>query len=80
MTDEEIAVIEQRCERATAGPWVSFVEGRDHFGGDSIIQTPHSDLNLLGGNAADQDFVATSREYVPALIAEIRRLRSLLGL
>jgi hypothetical protein len=32
ITEEEIAAIEARVLAATAGPWTSYVEGRDHFG------------------------------------------------
>jgi hypothetical protein len=31
--------IEQRAAAATKGPWQSFVEGRDHRGGDDFIRT-----------------------------------------
>jgi hypothetical protein len=61
------------------------VEGRDHTSGSNVIVVgpPGSDLDdieLLGGTAADQDFIATARTDVPALLTEIRELRRRLGI
>lgn len=40
MTDEErLAEIEGRLQAVPPAPWRSWVEGRDHSGGDSFIQT-----------------------------------------
>lgn len=70
--------IEQRCGAAKAGPWKSFIEGRDHSSGDSFIQTQVDDIYLTGATLADQDFIAHAREDVPRLLAEIQRLQALL--
>lgn len=83
VTLEELAEIEVRCRRASAAPWRSMVEGRDHTSGSSFIMTGPTDargpdIELSGCTTDDQDFVAHAREDVPRLIAEIRRLRSLL--
>lgn len=90
MDDEELAAIEVRAERATAGPWRAFVEGRDHMSGDTFIQTGAPDdessdmyvtFSFAGGSrpagTADLDFIAASRQDIPRLVAEIRRLRAL---
>jgi hypothetical protein len=37
------------------------------------------DLYLSGGTPQDQDFVAHARQDIPNLLAEVRRLRSLLA-
>ena len=66
--------IEQRATRATAGPWTSFVEGRDHTSGSSFIRTAGDDIEMSGATIDDQDFIAHAREDIPALIAEVRRL------
>ncbi len=84
MTHEELAAIEARCNRATPGPWRSMIEGRDHMSGSSFIMTgaPSArgeDIELTGATNDDQDFIAHAREDVPRLIAEVRRLRSLLA-
>jgi hypothetical protein len=75
MSDEELDLIEARIRAATAGPWASFVEGRDHTSGSSFIRTPASDIELSGATASDQDFIAHARDDVPNLLREVRRLR-----
>jgi hypothetical protein len=76
MTDEELAQIELRLRDAAPGPWISFVEGRDHDSGSSFIQTPADDIYLSGATVADQDFVAHARQDLAKLLAEVRRLRA----
>lgn len=78
MKDTEIKLIQERCERATKGPWISFVEGRDHTSGCSFIRTAGDDIELTGASADDQDFIAHARQDIPALIKEICRLRKIL--
>lgn len=75
---EALAEIEERCGRATPGPWKSYVEGRDHTSGDSCITTSGEDIYLDGASMEDQDFIASARQDVPALIGEIRRLQKLI--
>jgi hypothetical protein len=75
--------VRKRCEAATSGPWISYVEGRDHLGGDSVIVRGEGgreeDLYLTGGTIADQDFIAHARQDIPILLGEIERLRKLLN-
>jgi hypothetical protein len=75
LSTQSLIEIEQRCARATAGPWKSYVEGRDHTSGDSFIMTGGEDIYLAGASAEDRDFIANARQDVPTLIAEIRRLQ-----
>lgn len=70
--------IDLRCKGATAGPWTSFVEGRDHTSGSSFIQTAGEDIELSGATEADFDFIAHAREDVPRLLAEVQRLQAVL--
>jgi hypothetical protein len=63
----------QRSEKATPGPWKSYVEGRDHDRGSSFILTSGTDIELLGSTIADQDVIAHARQYIPQLIGEIER-------
>jgi hypothetical protein len=82
--EEELREIEARCERASPGPWHSFIEGRDHTSGSSFIMTGPGDargedIELSGATDDDQDFIAHARQDVPRLIAEVRRLRRLSG-
>lgn len=83
MTEEELLEIEMRWASARSGPWKSFVEGRDHTSGCSFIRVGEGDsrsddIELSGATIADQDFVAAAKQDVPALIAEVRRLRRML--
>ena len=79
ISDQDLNSIEERARSAAAGPWCSLVEGRDHLGGSSFIQTPVSDIELWGASAADQDFIARARDDIPRLLAEIRHLRQKQG-
>ena len=81
--DQVLAESEARGLAAPKGPWESFIEGRDHLSGDSFIRTggmdnDSPDIYLSGATFQDQDFVAHARQDVPMLLAEVRRLRSLL--
>lgn len=76
MTDEELDQLEARLRAATPGPWVSYVEGRDHDSGSSFIQTAAGDIELSGATVADQDFIAHARQDLPKLLMEVRRSRA----
>jgi hypothetical protein len=78
MTDEELTEIEKRCAATTAGPWTSWVEGRDHLGGSHFIMTSDQDIELLGATVADQDFIAHAHQDVPRLLNEVQHLQGLL--
>jgi len=84
MDDKELQEIRERIESATGGPWVSYVEGRDHTSGSDFIMTGEGesrgeDIELTGATTADQDFIAHARQDVPRLINEVIRLRRLLN-
>jgi hypothetical protein len=79
LSDDDIAEIRDRCNRATPGPWKSYVEGRDHTSGSDFIMTGGEDIYLTGASVDDQDFIAHARQDIPKLIAEIERLRKLLS-
>lgn len=83
ITPDELVEIQARCDRATRGPWISMIEGRDHTSGSSFIMTgPEGDrgpdIDLIV-SASDQDFIAHARQDVPRLVEEVFRLRSKLG-
>jgi hypothetical protein len=71
--------IEKRLCTATSGPWISFVEGRDHMSGSSFIKTADGDIELSGATIADQDFIAHARTDIENLIFEIRRLKNVIS-
>ncbi|PZV36912.1 hypothetical protein [Mesorhizobium kowhaii] len=84
LSELELQEMEARAAAAQAGPWKSRVEGRDFLGGSNFIQTGEGkdrgeDIELSGATVADQDFMAAARRDVPRLIAEVRRLRTLLN-
>ncbi len=78
LTEADLERILARCEAATPGPWRAHLEGRDHEAGSDFIMTAAEDLELIGATVADYDFIAHARQDIPRLIAEIRRLRSVL--
>jgi len=83
MTDEQLAAIRARCEAATPGPW--------NWGRDDVPNRPdiyhltatwitecenYPDVTVA---VPDLDFIARARQDVPALLAEVERLRGLLS-
>lgn len=83
VTEKELERILTRCEATTSGPWVSYIEGRDHESGSDFIMTGTAesrgtDIELLGATKADQDFIAHAKQDIPKLINEIRRLKNAL--
>ena len=79
MTNEELTAIEARANAATRGPWET---GTPYHHSGSESNEPLA-VYGMGMEVADtqlvQDaaFIALSREAMPALIAEVRRLRAL---
>lgn len=72
MSDLDLEAIEARAKAATPGPWVvgpgafwNYVVGSDEHGDHAGAQEKE-----------DAAFIAASREDVPALVAEVRRLRA----
>lgn len=78
VSDAELHSIKERCNKATPGPWISYVEGRDHFSGSNFIMTGGGDLEIHGGTIEDQEFVAHARQDIPRLIKEIERLKKVI--
>lgn len=83
MTQKRIEEIAARCAAARPGPWRAFIEGRDFWGGSSVIaigdgESPQEDLYLTGDDRpvpeSDFDFIAHAREDIPFLLEEIARL------
>jgi hypothetical protein len=85
ITDPELEAIERRAAAASKAPWRSFVEGRDHTGGDDFIRVGGSDDNepdmyvtreTIPAPPEDLDFIAHAHQDIPRLVAELRRLRA----
>lgn len=82
MSKEELREIEKRAHAATPGTWTL----KEDMGAPWIV-TQAQDAPLLGGlqyyptapdDPADWEFIAHARQDIPALIAEVRRLQTLL--
>ena len=72
LTDAYLDAIEQRAHAATEGPW----EASAHRTGHYLVICP--DCGVRGGyERADAEFIAHARSDVPALVAEVRRLRAM---
>lgn len=79
MTDEQLAAIRARCEAATEGPWTVRQYGSPTLGGGEFI----SGYGVVGpfqrgeqfDSRADAAFIAHARTDIPALLAEVERLR-----
>lgn len=89
LTDAGLDQIEQRCRAASKPPWQSFIEVRDHTGGDDFIRVGGMDDSepdmyvsrsttegLVPASDADLDFIAHARQDLPLLLTEVRRLRA----
>ncbi len=91
MTEQELAAIEARANEATAGPWVKngsvpeqviYAPTKRYPNRTSfmpivyVTQTDYASgeyyADMLDGDA---EFIAHARTDVPALVAEVRRLR-----
>jgi hypothetical protein len=82
----DLDAIEARANAATPGPWeasrqigkkghcyVAQVFGPDALGGLSLAQ-----MDVLPNATTDAAFIAAARADVPALVAEVRRLRAIM--
>lgn len=81
MTNEELTAIEARANAATLGPWATHDQGREDYSicRDNGNNTCCPLFERIGrdDDGIDGAFIAAARVDVPALIAEVRRLRVL---
>jgi hypothetical protein len=80
MTNEELTAIEARANAATPGPWEGktnsgMVSTHDAYG--TVFETGCGCCTDNGLSAEDAAFISAARVDVPALVAEVRRLRAL---
>jgi hypothetical protein len=85
LDDDALDRLMRLSELGDPPPWKSCVEGRDHSSGDTFIvigadADRREDLYLSRdsgpADASTHDLIAEARNALPALIAELRRLRS----
>jgi len=83
LSKEYLSEVRNRLNAATPGPWISFVEGRDHLAGENFIRRSLDDsiddMYVRGATVSDQDFIAHARQDISLLLDEIERLKLLLG-
>ncbi len=76
MTPTDLDELERLAREATPGPWRYFVY--DEVWGVSRVERPRRSICQCRYGANDVEnarFIAASREAIPALCAEVRRLR-----
>jgi hypothetical protein len=85
LSEVELERIERLTDAASAGPWVSYIVGREADAFWNCIELgtctelgSFKSIELSGGTVADQDFIAGARQYLPRLVLEVRKLRALL--
>lgn len=89
LTDEELAAIKARVEAAPAGPWEAVESNRDspnRSWPDWELRVPGSTWNdgrfwvgSMDEGRTLAEFIAHTRTDVPALVAEVERLRAALA-
>ena len=83
----DLDAIIAHADAATPGPWVAITTGAQHgdhwyvaADGAAVAATRSDDVGGAGRRQADAEFIAEAREWVPALVAEVKRLRTRLDL
>ena len=80
MTEEELTAIEARAAAATVGPWRHDTDGGAigavEAGGMALAQVQQRVPRDNARRDLDAAFIAAARADVPALVAEVRRLRT----
>src|SRR4051794_27689526 len=85
LADDELDELERLTAAATPDPWTANIEEEAPIGGDSMISLDGlpgdfpPDMYVLHDRqiapSADIKFIAAARNYMPRLLAELRRLR-----
>ena len=81
MTESDLKIIEERAAKATAKPWFTTGESYGASHGLEYEVTDYENGGIWLAHCQKRDdaiFIAASRTDVPALVAEVRRLRALL--
>lgn len=82
MTDEQLQEWSVLAEAATPGPWKSGWSWQDAINGgksawsEGPVHVGETLSQVAPQAIADAAFIAAAREAVPALVAEVRRLRA----
>jgi len=76
MTDEELARIEALANAAAPGPWEIRTHDELYAVKGQAGWVASMDADTSSADAANAFFIAAARDAVPALVAEVRRLRA----
>jgi hypothetical protein len=83
LTDEQLAEWQALAEAATPGPWELRGDGDAIVAGPELVAfaapVGYSNSEIVFNTPADAALMALSRTAIPALIAEVRRLRALVA-
>jgi hypothetical protein len=88
-TDEQLAEIRERCDKATEGPWFPslLTEGYIAQGSEFNVVASVLEYNEDGSVRAtlgndnyenNREFIAHAREDIPLLLSEVKALRKLI--
>src|SRR3990167_8085811 len=77
MTAADLAAIKARADAATAGPWHWTEDGLEDANNQYVVAGNFS-CEAYAGKEADAAFISAASSDVPALIAEVDRLRAAL--
>lgn len=79
MTTDQLEAIRMRAEKATEGNWNYTAVGGG--GRNSTVASFGKELTMIGEikSISDAEFIAHSREDIPALLAEIERLSGIIS-
>ena len=78
MPQEQLDAIQRRVESATEGPWAHWA-GREQWANCIKSDTDEGMYTVaeVVSEASDAKFISRAREDIPALLAEVQRLRAL---
>jgi hypothetical protein len=75
LTERQLAELERVAAAASAGPWEGVIAG-DDASGFCALGPVHTGAGADTRAEHDSDFICAAREALPALVAEVRRLRA----
>lgn len=78
MTREQLDAIRERVDGATSGPWGCYGDGAHEVfdAGEYSDGDPGEVVAAVIEKLSDAQFIAQAREDIPALLAEVERLRT----
>lgn len=81
MSEDELKAIEARADAATPGPW-RWLNPRMIYSENTEVLCAwaiHADDSDIDCDGADRAFIVAARTDIPALVAEVRRLRRVIA-